>query len=351
MIVYKHTNRNNEKAYIGWSTLTIDERWTKHLHDVATGSMRLFHNAIRKHGVDVWDHEVLETHETSDDAKSAEIRLIAEHKTFAFEHPDKGYNMTPGGDGISGAVVIASNQNRETTMSTRVLMGIKRRNRVLSDDHRRQISETHAGRSWSPEHRVKHKLAQEKRVIRLQNQKLNDGDSQLVLLCGGPDRCGKTNILRELERITGVPYYKAGNEHRNFLFSQDYFINELRYSDPKMVDFLYQTGASVLVDRAYMCEFSYAQFFNRNTDMQMLRELDASYARLGAKILICTRRSFVGIQDDLSPQIDEHALQKLSDLYMTFVKWTKCQTYVLYVDDENLDREVNEVLEFVGKLP
>lgn len=171
---------------------------------------------------------------------------------------------------------------------------------------------------------------------------------QVVLLCGGPDRCGKTNILREIERLTGIPYYKASNEQRNFLSSQDHFINELRYSDPKMVDFLHQTGVSVLVDRAYMCEFSYAQFFDRATDMRMLRELDDEYARLGARILICTRKSFVGIEDDLNPKLDEHALQRLSDLYQDFVKWTKCLTYTLYVDDEDLDREVNEALEFMG---
>lgn len=183
--------------------------------------------------------------------------------------------------------------------------------------------------------------------MRTQNQKL-DTRSQVVLLCGGPDCCGKTNILREIERLTGIPYYKARNEHRNFVSSQEHFINELRYSDPKMVDFLYQTGVSVLVDRAYMCEFSYAQFFDRATDMRMLRKLDDEYARLGAKILICTRKSFVGIKDDLNPKLDEHALQRLSVLYQNFVKWTKCQTYTLYVDDEDLNREVNEISQFVG---
>lgn len=186
--------------------------------------------------------------------------------------------------------------------------------------------------------------------VRAQNQKL-DTRSQVVLLCGGPDRCGKTNILREIERLTGIPYYKASLEHRNFVSSQEHFINELRYSDPKMVDFLRQTGVSVLVDRAYMCEFSYAQFFDRPTDMCVMRELDDEYARLGAKILICTRKSFVGVKDDLNPKLDERALTRLSELYQDFVKWTRCQTYTLYVDDADLQREVNEVLRFIELAP
>jgi len=255
--------------------------------------------------------------------------------------------MTLGGDGVSGEIVIANNKNRDVTTQTRVLMGINRQNRLTSDVTKQRISAVHSGRVWSSKHKINHKLSQERRSARTLNQKLNTR-KQIILLCGGPDRCGKTNILREIERLTDVPYYKASNEHRNFVSSQEHFINELRYSDPKMVDFLYQTGISVLVDRSYMCEFSYAQFFNRSTDMRMLRELDNEYAKLNTKILICTRKSFIGIKDDLDPKLDEVALQKISSLYQDFIKWTKCQTYTLYVDDENLDREIDEVLRFMG---
>ena len=171
---------------------------------------------------------------------------------------------------------------------------------------------------------------------------------QLVLLCGGPDRCGKTNILRELEKRLSIPYYKAAGEHENFVSSQDKFVNELRYADPRVADILYQTGFSILIDRAYMCEWVYSQYFNRETDMKMLRIMDDAYLKLGAKIVICTRKSFVGIQDDLDPSLNETALQKLSDLYMDFVRWTKCSTHVLYVDDEDLDREVSEIITFLG---
>jgi hypothetical protein len=171
---------------------------------------------------------------------------------------------------------------------------------------------------------------------------------QTILLCGGPDRCGKSNILAELERILKIPVFKASNEHENFLSSQDRFLLELKYSDFRMTDLLYQTGLSVLVDRSYVCEWVYSQFFNRKTDMSMLRKLDNLYSKMNAQILICTRKSFLGIKDDLDSRLDEPALEKISSLYQDFIKWTKCQTYTLYVDDENLEREVDEVLRFMG---
>lgn len=171
--------------------------------------------------------------------------------------------------------------------------------------------------------------------------------NQLVLLCGGPDMCGKTNILRELEKRLNVPYFKASGEHENFLTAQNRFLNDLRYADPRVVDILNQTKMSILVDRAYMCEWVYSAYFDRETDVTMLRKMDDAYAKLGAKILICTRKSFAGIKDDLDSKLEEVALQKISVLYAKFVKWTKCQTYTLYVDDEDINREISEIMTFL----
>jgi group I intron endonuclease len=112
-VVYKHTNRANGKAYIGWSSLTMEERWKWHCYDAVTArDSFVFHAAIRKHGSEAWNHEVLEICVSEAAAKLAEIRLITEHKTFRFEHPDKGYNMTRGGDGVSGLTWSAERRKR-----------------------------------------------------------------------------------------------------------------------------------------------------------------------------------------------------------------------------------------------
>jgi hypothetical protein len=171
---------------------------------------------------------------------------------------------------------------------------------------------------------------------------------QQILLCGGPDRCGKTNILKELSSRTGYPYFKAKGEHKNFLCGQYNFIYELKYADPRVVDLLKQTGYNLLIDRAYMCEFVYSKFFGRKTDLNMLRFVDEQYAKLGAKILICTRNSFKGIKDNLNPKLDEYALMEISNLYYDFVNWTQCKSYILYVDDENIEREIHEILNFIN---
>jgi hypothetical protein len=175
--------------------------------------------------------------------------------------------------------------------------------------------------------------------------------TQQVLLCGGPDRCGKTTILAELSRRTGIPVFRPSNLHDTFLSAQERFIQELRHADFRMVDMLAQLKCSVLVDRTYMCESVYSKVYGRRTDVDALVRLDGLFARLGAGVLVCTRRSFNGIQDDLDPKkLDSAALKRISRLYVGFSRWSKCPVHFLYVDDEDLDRQVNDVLGFMERL-
>ncbi len=181
---------------------------------------------------------------------------------------------------------------------------------------------------------------------------VNGMRKQTIVMFVGADMCGKTQIVKELSRITMIPSFKATSEHTTFLGSRvavsDQFLNQLRFADPRVFDLLRQTGHSVIFDRAYPCEFAYSNVLGRETDMSMLKHVDESWASIGAFIVFCQRSSYAGIKDDLDPSIDEHRLQQLHDAYVEFSKWTKCKLLNLNVDDENLEREVNEVMKFIG---
>lgn len=172
---------------------------------------------------------------------------------------------------------------------------------------------------------------------------------QQIILIVGPDRAGKSNIAAALSNILDISVFKASNEHAVFLSDQKRFINELRFADPRMIDILKQTGLSLILDRSYVCEKVYSEYFGRETDVGMLRYVDDEFAKLGAKIIICTRKSFDGIVDDLDSDLDSKALTIISSLYQHFAKWTNCETYTLFVDDEDLNRETNEILKFLNK--
>lgn len=176
---------------------------------------------------------------------------------------------------------------------------------------------------------------------------------QTLLFFVGPDMTGKTQIAKETSRRIGVPYFKATSEHASFLSTRvstsDQFLNQLRFADPRVLDILRQTGYSVIFDRGFPCEYAYSKVFGRETDIVMLKHLDDAYATLGAIVVFCHRSTYAGITDDLDPTIDQELLDRLHAAYEDFAGWTKCQLLRLNVDDECLDREVREVIEFIGR--
>jgi group I intron endonuclease len=95
-IVYKITNRANDKSYIGHSVRTLEQRWKSHLSCVRQGSKFRFHSAIRKYGIDNWDLEILFENIDVDICKKKEEELIA---YFDLMNPKRGYNAKPGGCG------------------------------------------------------------------------------------------------------------------------------------------------------------------------------------------------------------------------------------------------------------
>ena len=169
---------------------------------------------------------------------------------------------------------------------------------------------------------------------------------QRIVFVVGPDRCGKTEISNALSEAMSAPRFKASSEHDTYLNHQDRFLQQLRVIEPRMVDFLKQTGHSVIFDRGYPCEWVYSQVLKRETDMKVLNEVDAAMAEMGAHVVVCRRSSYKGIVDDIDPTTKEERLQQLDNAYVDFSRWTKCRTLLLNVDDEDLDREIEEILEW-----
>lgn len=182
---------------------------------------------------------------------------------------------------------------------------------------------------------------------------------QNIIFCCGPDMCGKTQIAKELSRRLNIPYFKAKSEHSSAIsdshirssldygFANQKFLQQLLIADPRTLDLFTQCGYSIIADRNYPCEWVYSKAFCRPTDPIALDFLDESYAKLGAKIIIAYRSSYKGLTDDLDPRIDSQKLVKLDALYREFANWTQCETLFLNVDDEDLNREVVEIIQWL----
>lgn len=185
-IVYCHTNKLNGKKYVGFTHTESDDelpevamhrRWLAHCAKVREGSNGVFHNSIRKNGLDVWDHNVLETHPTEQFAKDAEIRLIAELKTYFFEYPDKGYNMTRGGDGSAQPGELNHFYGKKHSEETRQKIREARARQVVtcSEETAKKISESNLATmaKMREDGRLKERALKAKITLRAKREKTN----------------------------------------------------------------------------------------------------------------------------------------------------------------------------------
>lgn len=135
--VYKITNKRNGKIYIGITNQGVAVRWCKHCSDARHNSEFPIHNAIRKHGEESFQIELIEEVDDVEVLKERETYWIKYHNSY---NRDKGYNLTLGGDGTFG---------RFHSEETRDKIRQKALNRYPSKETRKQMSLGHQRHVYS----------------------------------------------------------------------------------------------------------------------------------------------------------------------------------------------------------
>jgi group I intron endonuclease len=95
--IYKITNNINNKAYIGKTIRSIEERWSEHKQESQRSKNRPLYRAINKYGVENFSIEQIEEC-IIDELSDREIYWINVFNTY-----HNGYNATYGGDGAQYA--------------------------------------------------------------------------------------------------------------------------------------------------------------------------------------------------------------------------------------------------------
>lgn len=100
MIVYKATNRINNKVYVGqYNGELVERRWAQHVREADRGGARYLCRAIRKYGAENFMVEVLHHANSKKELDAMETFFIILHQSHTSEN---GYNLTLGGEGSVG---------------------------------------------------------------------------------------------------------------------------------------------------------------------------------------------------------------------------------------------------------
>lgn len=102
-LIYKITNKINNKLYIGLTTMTIKERWSCHKAESRAGNNTILYNSMRKYGEDNFTIEQIDQANSQIELEEKEIYYIDYYKSIS----PKGYNLTYGG-------IVSTKQSKET---------------------------------------------------------------------------------------------------------------------------------------------------------------------------------------------------------------------------------------------
>ena len=94
--IYVHINKLNNKCYVGQTCQAVAKRW-KNGAGYLDGSQPKFENAIKKYGWANFEHKIIYTNLTLEEANKLEKELIKQYDSI-----NNGYNISSGGDGNPG---------------------------------------------------------------------------------------------------------------------------------------------------------------------------------------------------------------------------------------------------------
>lgn len=119
-IIYKITNRVNNKVYIGLTTQGLLQRQREHICRFNRGERdHKLYNAMRKYGIESFSFEPICSALLEEHLKELEIYFITEYNSF-----NRGYNMTTGGDTVSFEIrqkISKSHKGRKITWYNKIL--------------------------------------------------------------------------------------------------------------------------------------------------------------------------------------------------------------------------------------
>nr|DAI64197.1 MAG TPA: intron associated endonuclease [Caudoviricetes sp.] len=224
-IVYKHTTPSG-KVYVGITCQDVRKRWK---NGKGYESCTAFHRAIEKYGWSRIRHEILFAGLSKEEAISKEIELIS---LFNSTNPEKGYNLTTGGEHYD--------------FSNELKKQISRRVKQTYIEHpeiRTTISEAQKGRKHSEETKRKMRESRNRFLeqhpdrkrecgnsFRGKHRNLTNADKKIPIVCSdgqvfesvssaskklGISRTGISNVLTGRSKSCGGFYfcYAGGNEN------------------------------------------------------------------------------------------------------------------------------------------
>ena len=193
--VYQHKNKINGKIYIGITSQKPEDRWGS--QGCNYKSSPHFYSAIQKYGWNNFEHNILFTELTKEQACLKEQELIKEYDLMNREF---GYNSTSGGD------IFVMNEETKQKISQAMMGNKNGLGHPCSEEKKKKISEAQKGRKFTKEHKQKLSEAAKNRHVPCSEDKkqtLKEKSHKKPVYCEELDKVFES--VQECGRQLGIP--------------------------------------------------------------------------------------------------------------------------------------------------
>ena len=193
--VYQHKNKINGKIYIGITSQKPEDRWGS--QGCNYKSSPHFYSAIQKYGWNNFEHNILFTGLTKEQACLKEQELIKEYDLMNREF---GYNSTSGGD------IFVMNEETKQKISQAMMGNKNGLEHPCSEEKKKKISEAQKGREFTTEHKQKLSEAAKNRHVPCSEDKkqiLKEKSHKKPVYCEELDKVFES--VQECGRQLGIP--------------------------------------------------------------------------------------------------------------------------------------------------
>ena len=193
--VYQHKNKINGKIYIGITSQKPEQRWGS--QGCNYKSSPHFYSAIQKYGWDNFEHNILFTDLTKEQACLKEQELIKEYNSMNREF---GYNSTSSGD------IFTMNEETKQKISQAMIRNQNGLGHPCSEEKKEKISNAQKGRKFTEEHKQKLSEAAKNRHVPCSEEKkqiLKEKSHKKSVYCEELDKIFES--VQECSRQLGIP--------------------------------------------------------------------------------------------------------------------------------------------------
>lgn len=168
-VVYMHKNKINNKVYIGQTSQSLQRRWQ---NGFGYKHNEYFFNAIQKYGWDNFEHIILYTNCTLEEANFLEEALIKKYDSC---NKEKGYNLRLGGNNSS-----PSQESIEKMRQSHL-------GKKMSEEQKEKISKSNIGKHnyvYTNDDREKMSKLKQKQVLCITTNQIFSSIEEAEKWCG-----------------------------------------------------------------------------------------------------------------------------------------------------------------------